>query len=586
MTSRPQRPVAALRRLVLCGCLSLAIPPAHAQQALEVELEAPEEVRALLERHVRLLGDEVVLPEAGPDRSAMVRRARREVTELLATEGYFRPSVRFDREQAERWRLIVEPGPRAMVSAVTLRFAGALAEAGEAEETRIADLREGWTLGEGKPFRQAEWDAAKQRLLDQVGARLYAAARITHSRAEVDPEAGEVRLEVDIDSGPPFYLGALEVSGIDALPAGIVERYSTLEVGDPYDRDALLAFQAGLQNEPQFAAVIVEIDRDPARAAATPVRVQVAEALPKRVGFGVGYSTNTGYRVETSYRDVNLRKRGWELVSGIRLEQKRQSAFADVFLPPKQGKHRDSFGALLDRSDLEGLKVTSQAVGVARATRRDDIETRLALRLQHEELEPDGAEATSTRTVTGNWTWIQRAVDDLLDPRQGYVLEVQLGAGTTVAPSDRRFTRAYLRHVRYLSVADRDVLILRGELGATFAGSREGIPQDFLFRTGGSQSVRGYAYQSLGVEEGNATVGGRYLGTASAEYVHWLRPQWGVAAFVDTGDAADTRNEFDLKTGYGLGARWLSPAGPLAIDLAYGHDESKLRLHFGVAIAF
>src|SRR5690606_15667833 len=230
----------------------------------------------------------------------------------LATEGYFRPSVRFDREQAERWRLIVEPGPRAMVSAVTLRFAGALAEAGEAEETRIADLREGWTLGEGKPFRQAEWDAAKQRLLDQVGARLYAAARITHSRAEVDPEAGEVRLEVDIDSGPPFYLGALEVSGIDALPAGIVERYSTLEVGDPYDRDALLAFQAGLQNEPQFAAVIVEIDRDPARAAATPVRVQVAEALPKRVGFGVGYSTNTGYRVETSYRDVNLRKRGWE----------------------------------------------------------------------------------------------------------------------------------------------------------------------------------------------------------------------------------------------------------------------------------
>ncbi len=586
MTRGSRRPAAALRRLLLCALIAPAILPAQAQQTLAVELQAPEAVRDLLERHVRLLGDEVVLPEAGPDRSAMVRRARREIVGLLATEGYFQPSVRFDRALPERWRLIVEPGQRATVRAVTLRFAGALAGAGDAEQARIAELRASWTLDEGKPFRQADWDAAKQRLLDQVGARRYAAARITHSRAEVDPEAGEVRLEVEIDSGPPFYLGALEVSGIEALPEGIVERYSTLEVGDPYDRDELLAFQAGLQNEPQFAAVIVEIDRDPARAAATPVRVQVAEALPKRVGFGVGYSTNTGYRVETSYRDVNLRQRGWELVSGIRLEQKRQSAFADVFLPPKQGKHRDSFGALLDRSDLEGLKVTSQAVGVARATRRDDIETRLALRLQHEELEPDGAEATSTRTVTGNWTWIKRAVDDLLDPRRGYVLEVQLGAGTTVAPSDRRFTRAYLRHVRYFSVAERDVLILRGELGATFAGSREGIPQDFLFRTGGSQSVRGYAYQSLGVEEGNATVGGRYLGTASAEYVHWLRPQWGVAAFVDTGDAADTRNAFDLKTGYGLGARWLSPAGPLAIDLAYGHDERKLRLHFGVAIAF
>jgi len=35
-----------------------------------------------------------------------------------------------------------------------------------------------------------------------------------------------------------------------------------------------------------------------------------------------------------------------------------------------------------------------------------------------------------------------------------------------------------------------------------------------------------------------------------------------------------------------VGARWRSPAGPLAIDLAWGHQERSLRLHFGVAIAF
>ena len=116
--------------------------------------------------------------------------------------------------------------------------------------------------------------------------------------------------------------------------------------------------------------------------------------------------------------------------------------------------------------------------------------------------------------------------------------------------------------------------------------AREGIPQDFLFRSGGAQSVRGYAYQSLGVSEGEATVGGRYLGTMSAEYVRWFDAQWGGAVFVDAGDAADSREDFDLRTGYGLGARWRSPAGPLAIDLAWGHSERALRLHFGVAIAF
>ena len=102
-----------------------------------------------------------------------------------------------------------------------------------------------------------------------------------------------------------------------------------------------------------------------------------------------GFSTNTGARVELTYRDSNLRKRGWEFSTGLRVEQRRQALYADVFLPPR-GKHRDSFGALVERSDLEGLKVDSQAVGATRTTVRGDIETQLALRLQHEKIEPAG----------------------------------------------------------------------------------------------------------------------------------------------------------------------------------------------------
>ncbi|HMU18020.1 MAG TPA: BamA/TamA family outer membrane protein, partial [Thauera aminoaromatica] len=187
---------------------------------------------------------------------------------------------------------------------------------------------------------------------------------------------------------------------------------------------------------------------------------------------------------------------------------------------------------------------------------------------------------------SANWTWKKRAVDNLLDPSRGYVLEFQVGGGSKTLFSDQDFLRFYSRVARYQPVRGTDVFILRGEAGVTLADSREGVPQDFLFRTGGAQSVRGYDYQSLGVKEGDATVGGRYLATASAEYVRWFRPQWGAAVFVDAGDAADTRADYDLRVGYGVGARWRSPAGPLAIDLAWGHQERSLRLHFGVAVAF
>ncbi len=562
---------------------------AAAPAAVEVRLQAPDEVKPLLERHVRLLQTRrLALPEAGADRVAMVRRARREIGSLLATEGYFSPTVRIDRSTPGQWQVQVEPGARAMVSEVRIDFEGDIVLADPAAgRPRPEALRAGWSLPAGQPFRQADWDAAKQGLLDAVGARHYAAARLVNSRAEIDPERNTARLTVRIDSGPPFYLGDLQVSGLKTLPEDIVERYGygQLRRGQPYDREALLAFQSGLQNTAHFASVVVEIERDPALAAAVPVQVQIAEARPKRLSFGVGVSTNTGYRVEAAYRDTNLFGRAWELSTGLRLEQRRQSAYADIFLPPS-GRHRDSFGMLIDRSDLEGLKIESQAVGIARKTLRGDIETQLAFRYQHEKISPAGADSESNDTLTANWTWIKREVDNLLDPTRGYVLEFQAGGGAAIAFAKQDFVRLYSRFARYWPVGESDVFILRGEAGATLANSRQGIPQDFLFRTGGAQSVRGYAYQSLGVKEGRAIVGGRYLGTASAEYVRWFEPQWGAAFFVDVGDAADTREDFRLRTGYGVGARWRSPAGPLAIDLAWGHDERKLRLHFGVAIAF
>ena len=93
--------------------------------------QAPDELRPLLERHVRLLRPEALaLPEEPADRSAMTRRARREVAGLLATEGYFSPRVRFDRSDARDWLLEVEPGPRTEIAQVELQFVGEIATSG------------------------------------------------------------------------------------------------------------------------------------------------------------------------------------------------------------------------------------------------------------------------------------------------------------------------------------------------------------------------------------------------------------------------------------------------------------------------
>jgi len=580
-------PRAWSRVLLVAAGLVLWAGLVAAQDRLQVELEAPEGVRPLLMRHVRILNrTDATLPESPADRAALARRTRREVSELLATEGYFGPEVRLRRAPDGVWRLTVVPGRQARVTSVDIGFDGAITS-GEAQfAARREALRKAWGLRVGEAFRQRAWDDAKQALLDGVTVRDFAAARLSATRAEVDPQTAAVRLSVTVDSGPRFFLGPLRVTGLTDLPADLVERLSTLEAGEPFDQERLLALQSRLQNAPQFASVIVDVERDPALAQAVPVQVHISEAQSRHLGFGVGYSTNNGYRVETSWRDVNLFDKAWELSTALRYEQFAQSAYADVFFPPAPAGHRHSVGAAVEHSEVEGLELTTYALGVARHHTRGNIDTRVGLRFQHELRAPDGAETTRHNALTASWSWTRRRVDDLLDPHRGDVLQVEVGGGSEALLSDQDFVRLYARYVNYTPVARRDVLILRAEGGVTLADSRDGIPQDFLFRTGGSQSVRGYDFQSLGVREGEATVGGRYLATASAEYVHWFLPEWGAAAFVDAGDAADSRAAWEPKVGYGVGARWKSPAGPIAVDVAYGHAEHRLRLHFGVAIAF
>src|SRR5204862_1756688 len=134
----------------------------------------------------------------------------------------------------------------------------------------------------------------------------------------------------------------------------------------------------------------------------------------------------------------------------------------------------------------------------------------------------------------------------------------------------RTFGRIDLRAAYLHPLGERWTLGLRAETGFVLADSREGIPSAYVFRTGGDTSIRGYAFESLGVSENGATVGGRYLLVGSVELTRWVTPQWGAAVFYDTGNAFDDWGQFNAVNGYGTGVRWRSPLGALSLDLAYG----------------
>lgn len=548
---------------------------ATAAAADGIDLQAPEEIGGVI---TPFLPDEAA-PGAGGQ-----ARLQRMVGEILATEGYFSPQIEFS-EAGDTLRLTVEPGPRTLIAAVDVAVDGPLAA-----KTRQA-LIAGWTLPVGHPFRQQDWNNAKQDILSRLLAENHAAARLVDSQATIDPATREARLMARYDSGPPFRFGELRVEGLERYPVTLVERHNrTVRPGAPYREADLNALQTALQATPQFRSVLVSIERDTPPDAdgvvTAPVTVRLSERPAHRLSFGAGISSNTGARVETNFQTADLFGQAWELNTGLRLEQKKQTAYADVFFPPTESQRRNSVGAMLQATDIQGLRTERIAIGGQQAWREGPFETRLSLTWQDERLEPEGAPDSINRALVPNIAWTWRHVDNPLDTRDGIVLHGQVGGAAKAVLSDQNFIRLLGRYQQFFPVGQRDTLMLSGEIGYTIADSRNGIPQEYVFRTGGTGSVRGYSYQSLGVSEGSAIVGGRYMANATVEYTHWLDDTWGIAAFVDAGNAVDDLSQVDLAYGYGLGVRWRTVAGPIAVDLAYGEQSEAVHLHFSLAIPF
>lgn len=597
-----RRAAVRVRRLLFALGLAagLAMPAGAATRLL-----APEAVHDLLARHLALTGPDSEAPDEAA-RATLERRLQREAGELLATEGYFSPQIELRR--GERGLVLqVEPGRRAQIGGVNVEIHGPLAS------ERRRQLIDGWTLPGGAAFRQAAWDDAKQGLLRELLAVDHAGARLLSSRAEVDVEAARVDLQLVYAAGPRYRYGEIRITGLRRYPVSLVERYSArLRPGAPYRQEDLLAVQTALQNTPYFSSVAIGFEHEsereresapqdaeagapqaPAHEAAPgaetltlPVLVRLRERAPFHVTLGAGVSSNTGARVEGGFRNTDFLNRAWELNTGARLEQLRQSAFADVFLPPDSRQRRDSVGTAVEKSDIQGLRIERVALGAARAQTRGSIEQRLGLNWQHERQTTDAAPAGVNRALAATAGWVWRHAQDPLDAGSGIVVNLQFGVAAKALLSDQNFLRSYVRYSQGFALGKSDDLLLRGELGVTAAPSRQGIPQDYLFRAGGTNSVRGYDYQSLGVKQAAATLGGRYLVTVSAEYTHWLNAQWGIAAFADAGQAADDRSALKLARGYGFGARWKSPAGPLAVDVAWGERNRRPHLHFSLAVPF
>lgn len=569
--------------------------PAACEEAREytVEITGAGKQLELLTKHLDIIRQsDMPLPPEQIER--LVATTPDQIRELLATEGYFSPVIRHTVDHSGspwRVRFDVDPGPPTRVAAVTINFKGAIAEGPGADKARMDRLRRRWRLDPGDHFRQAAWSEAKNELLKALLTRDYPAATITHSEARVDPASNSAALTVEVDSGPAFTFGELDIQGLTRYSRAIIDNLNPIKPGDPYSQDKLNELQTRLEDSGYFRSAIATVDIDRTRPQHVPVRLDLVENPRKRLSLGGGFSTDTGARAQARWLDRNFLRRDWRLESELRFDRETHLLGGDVHLPAVAGGWLPegwlpSFGARVERTTSGGETNDKIRVGprLASPNRRD--EKTWALTFYSDRQRVGDTFLNNRQALVASFTYTKRRIDHPLRPRRGYVASIELGGGPNGLVNESTFARVVTRALLLQPVAPRWQAVLRGQVGQVFGGSRLTIPADLLFRTGGDQTVRGYGYNTLGVPQDDAIVAGPVTAVASAELVRQLTPTWGAAVFVDAGNAADAWSDFKLKRGTGVGVRWRSPIGPVNIDLAYGHAVHKARLHFSVGYGF
>jgi translocation and assembly module TamA len=312
---------------------------------------------------------------------------------------------------------------------------------------------------------------------------------------------------------------------------------------------------------------------------------------------GVGYSTNVGPRGSLQY--THRRPFGWDAIARNRIEVARLRRAWDGELrgDPDPDFWSRVVGGAYTREEANSEVTTSwrARLGRSRSTRRLDefvfaeVEQATVRNTLLPIVEPL-ASRTAT-AVSANYHVVWRDLDDVILPTHGQSLALQGGLGHATSDDARSgvFTRLYGRYTVYRPFARTWYAQARVELGQVLRADGVQVPDTLQFRAGGENSVRGYDYRSLGPVVDGVVTSGDVLFTGSVELARPLSARlpslWG-AVFVDAGRAAERWGDLKPAVGAGVGLRWRSPVGPLALDLAYGDELRRWRTHLSVGVVF
>lgn len=566
---------------------------------IEIQTDS-EEISKLLEQHLPIISYQKREEMDDEQISYLVEDTPKDVQNLVRTEGYFNAQTQITpKPDVKGYRVSVDLGQRTTIDNVNVAIVGDILQ----DKQLGAYYKQaftGWKLPVGATFRQEDWGASKVSVLSAITRQKYPLAKLTQTQATINPNTHKADLDVMVQSNQAIYFGEMDISGHRRYPKSVISGLADFKVGDPYDLDKLLDYQQALENDSHYSGASVQADFDAMVGNRVPVKVQVSEVKRQKIEAGLRFDSEYGLGGRLGYDHYNLFNRGY--VGSVSVEaDKYQTSTGIGISQPRDARGRFwTSNFTYNRSTTQNLERRAISTGIWHVLDRNDTEWRFGLEFLGEDSRvPDTGVALGKSFATMlTAQWKKHNLETQMRPKNGYYADVKLGSTLGKLASSAMMARANANAMYYFTPENEALgtVLLRGAMGYVYTNQDEAygqVPTSLMFRTGGGNTIRGYELDSIGRRMPNSSTvfPDRAMASASFEYQYPLPKklmgqEFAVAAFHDVGGVARTFQTIQWKHGSGLGLRWFSPVAPFSFDVAYGHQDKKIRWHIGLGTRF
>ncbi|MCL7487495.1 MAG: autotransporter assembly complex protein TamA [Desulfobulbaceae bacterium] len=509
-------------------------------------------------------------------------KSEEEIRTALEPFGYYSPVVdKSITRDGNLWqvRISVVPGPPVSVVERDLQLEG------EGRDNRtLVDAASSFPLQQGDILDHQRYKKGKAGLSSAAVAEGYRDASFSRSIVEVDRQERTARIFLTLDTGPRYLFGETTFAA-DFLSEKLLRRMLPYSEGDPFSPRKIVQMRQSFLNSDYFSQVEVRTGDAGTGEAAVPVFIDLTPKNRHKYGLGIGYGTDTGIRGTLEWTDRLVNRYGHQFK--LRLQpSERKSEYGMVYTIPVNDPRRDRLSLLgnwlreyYDNTETEAWRTSISYDHIA-----ENGEYSIYLEFLDEDYEIGLETGHATLLKPGmSLTW--RVADDRLKTRKGISATLNVTGANEDIASDVTFLQASLYSKGIFTFWRQWRIIGRAQVGGTLVDTVSDLPPSLRFYAGGDQSVRGFAYKSIGpADSAGNIVGAKHLVSYSLELERKLFGNWSGALFFDSGDAPNALTDLNMKNGAGVGIRWNAPFGQVRLDVANAVSEGKTswRIHFNV----